>query len=84
MTSPALRIVDDGVIAVDYGTQTLIDEGEYSAAFLHHETVVLRMFGNSARVFLHFRIVDPGEAFGKELYRPYRVKSLTLPRPDIR
>ena len=46
------------------------------AVFLHHETAALHMYNGSPRVFLHFSIVDPGAAFGVELYRAYRVRAL--------
>lgn len=59
---------------VDYGGQkVLIPDGVYQAVYSHHETsAVFR----SAKVFLHFRIVDLGPAFEKVVYRPYGAKRL--------
>ena len=55
----------------------LIPPGEYVAAYVRHQAVAMRMFRGSFKVFVWFRIVDPGPAFEIELYRAYRVKSLT-------
>lgn len=52
----------------------LVPDGIYAATFLHHETAIAF---NSPRVFLHFKIVTPGEYFGKVLYRAFRVKSIS-------
>ena len=74
MTSVPLKIVeDDGDAVVEHDHRPLIPEGEYRAVYLRHEVVVLRRFGNAPKVFIWLRIVDPGEAFGMELYRAYRV-----------
>ena len=47
------------------GPPPKIPEGEYTIGFLRAETGILR---GKRRVFLWFRIVDPGEHVGKELY----------------
>jgi hypothetical protein len=61
-------------IEMDCGTlPPLLPEGNYQAVLTHHETAIVF---RSAKVFLYFRIIDPGDWFGKILYRPYRVKSL--------
>lgn len=74
MTGVPLKIVeDDGDAVVEHDHRPLIPEGEYRAVYVRHEVVVLRRFGNATKVFIWFRIVDPGEAFGVELYRAYRV-----------
>jgi hypothetical protein len=58
---------------VDYGDQVLIPDGTYQAVFLHHET---HPSFRSAKVFLHFRIVDLGPGYEKSLYRAYRAKRI--------
>jgi hypothetical protein len=75
VTALSLKIVeDDGDAVVEHDHQrALIQEGEYRAVYVRHEVVTLRRFGNASKVFIWFRIVDPGEAFGVELYRAYRV-----------
>jgi hypothetical protein len=51
----------------------LMPEGEYEAVLIRHETA--KVF-NCPKVFLWFRIVQPGEHFEKEIFRAYRVKLL--------
>lgn len=51
----------------------LLPEGEYTAEFLYHETATA--FRDS-KLYMHFRILDFGEYFGKQLFRAYRVKGL--------
>ena len=50
----------------------LVPSGEYESVFMHHETAIAF---NVPRVFLHFKIMTPGEHFEKVLYRAYRVQS---------
>jgi len=50
----------------------LVPSGIYQAIFLHHETGTAF---NVPRLYLHLKIMTPGEHFGKVLYRAYRVKS---------
>jgi hypothetical protein len=57
--------------------QPLIPEGIYNAVFVRSTTSSLRMFGGAPKVFLDFRVVDPGEAFGLIVTRYYRVRVLT-------
>ena len=49
----------------------LIPEGEYRVIYVGHETA--RVFA-TPKVFLHFRIIEPGPYFETELFRAYRVK----------
>lgn len=75
---PALRLVDveqeAGEIVCDYSARPpLVPDGKYQAVLVRHETAFVF---KTAKVFLWFRIIDPGEHYGKELYRPYRVKRL--------
>jgi hypothetical protein len=72
---PKLRVVSDapGERADD---QPLVAPGVYRAVYVRHETVALKMYGGAPMVFCHFRIIDPGEAFGVVLYRCYRAKAL--------
>jgi hypothetical protein len=72
----ALRVVAPALdeCVVDHSDERpRVPDGLYSAVFTHHETALA--FRNP-KVFLHFRIVDPGEHFGKVLFRAYRVASL--------
>jgi hypothetical protein len=71
----SLSVVETDVdVIVDHAeARPLIPEGQYNAVYLRHEVVTLRRFGNAPKVFIWFRIVDPGPAFGVELYRAYRV-----------
>ena len=58
---------------VDFSDQPpLLAEGVYQARLLHHETAMV--FG-TPKVFLVFEIVDPGQALGARVYRPYRVQA---------
>lgn len=72
----------DADVLVDYSSRPpLVPDGKYQAVFIRHETAfVVR----GAKVFLWFRIVEPGEYFGVELYRPYRVRHLVgKPAPGV-
>ena len=53
----------------------LIPSGKYSVTFLHHE---LGMAFKVPRLFLHFRVVTPGDYFGETVYRAFRVRSATI------
>lgn len=75
---PTLKLVepepDDGEIVCDYSSRPpLVPDGKYQAVLVRHETAFVF---KTAKVFLWFRIIEPGEHYGKELYRPYRVKRL--------
>ena len=77
----ALRVADaftepegDPDVIVDYSSRPLlVPDGKYQAVFVRHETAFVF---RAAKVFLWFRIVNPGDYFSVELYRPYRVKKL--------
>jgi hypothetical protein len=57
------------------GTQwPLLPLGKYSVVLEHHETAL--SWGRRAAVYLHFRVVDPGDYFGVKLFRAYRVAEL--------
>ena len=59
---------------VDYGkVWPLVPDGEYQAILTHYETAY---FGRFPKVYLHFRLIDPPEYTGKELFRAYPVKGL--------
>ena len=75
---PTLRLVDTepdtGEILCDYSARPpLVPDGKYQAVLVRHETAFVF---KSAKVFLWFRIIEPGDHYGVELYRPYRVKHL--------
>ena len=53
----------------------LIDPGEYLAVLDHHETN-RSAFGGKPKVYLIFRLVDPGY-IGIELYAAYNVRELS-------
>ena len=59
---------------VDYGRACPnIPDAKYQAVFTHHETA---LSFNTPKVFLWFRIIDPGPYFGLNIYRAYRVRKL--------
>jgi hypothetical protein len=68
--APVLQLVEggDGTIELQ-SLPPLIPDGIYRALCLGHETAIVF---RTAKVFLQFRVVEPGEQFGKMLYRPYR------------
>ena len=51
-----------------------IAEGNYRAVYVRTTTINMRMFGGAPKVIVDFRIVDPGEAFGRIVSRFYRAK----------
>ncbi len=63
--------LDDGLVEGAY--PPLLPEGEYLATYTHHWTAWVF---NTAKVFVHFKLVEQGEHYGKQLYRPYRAKEL--------
>lgn len=59
---------------VDYGRACpTIPDAEYLAVFTHHETAYSF---STPKVFLWFRIIDPGPHFDAMIYAAYRVRSL--------
>jgi len=59
---------------VDYGRACpTIPEGIYRAAFSHHETAFVF---KTPKVFLWFRIIDPGPCFDRLVYGAYRARGL--------
>ena len=73
-----LRVVEaEHVGIVEGDANPLLPEATYRAVFVRSTTMVVRMFGSAPKVFLDFRIVDPGEAFGVIVSRLYRVKALS-------
>ena len=76
MTAAVVSISDHGG-TVDYGRSCApIPPGQYEATFTHHETAIVF---KSAKLFVWFRLVDPGPYFGVAIYKAYRVKALTGP-----
>lgn len=63
--------IDDGV--VEGTARPLIPPGEYVAVYLYYETK--KMF-KTAKLFMHFEIVDLGPYCGTKLYAPFRVAGL--------
>ncbi len=55
----------------------LIEPGEYTVVYKHHETNT-SAFGGKPKVYLNFLIVEPG-LFGEEIYGAYNVKGLVGP-----
>ena len=83
MTAPAraaLRPVESDYIGIDYGDDPLVPDGEYAAVYVRHETVRLRMFSGAPRIYVHFRLIDPGPYMGTLLWRSYAARL----RPDGR
>ena len=59
---------------VDYGRAcATIPEGEYKAVFTHHETAFVF---KTAKVFVWFKLIDPGPHFGKLIYKAFRARNL--------
>lgn len=54
----------------------LIPDGIYLAQYQQHHCIKLASFNGAPRVFARFKIVEPGEHFGKILYRAYPVKAI--------
>jgi len=50
-----------------------VPDGEYRAVMLGHQTAFVF---RTAKVFLRFRIIDPGPHFETELFKAYRVHKL--------
>lgn len=70
------NVVDlaDGIVE---GTDwPLVPDGFYIAVYLRHVCIELREFNNAPRVFVHLRLIDPGEHYGKVLYRAYPVRAV--------
>ena len=67
-TKPTEVALDD--ILVDGKVWPCIPSQIYQAVYTHHETT--KVF-NTPKVFVHFRIVEPGPYFGVHLYRAFRV-----------
>ena len=65
----------DGAGLIEGKAWPLIPSGKYSVTFLHHE---LGMAFKVPRLFLHFRIVTPGNYFGETVYRAFRVRSANV------
>jgi hypothetical protein len=53
-----------------------VPDGRYTARFVGYDVVQLTEFKGEARVFAHFKIVDPGPYCGVMLYRAFRVPTL--------
>ena len=74
-TTGELYVIDthnDNAGVIEGKAWPLIPSGIYQAVFMHHETAVAF---NVPRVYLHMKLVTPGEHYGQVLYRAYRVKS---------
>lgn len=70
MGAPDHEVWDAELIGED---KPILPDGKYEASYLGHETAFV--FQN-AKVFLRFRIVTPGDHFGKEVFRAYRATKL--------
>ncbi len=66
-TKPIQIPLDD--VLIDGHTWPLLPEGEYLVAYTHHETALVF---RTPKVFVHFRIVEPGPYFDTRLFRAYR------------
>jgi hypothetical protein len=54
----------------------LIPAGSYNAVMVRYQGCIMPSWKNTPKVYVHFKIVDPGEHFGKVLYRAYNVRRL--------
>ena len=73
-----LRVVqppNDDDIAIDFGApKRLLPENQwFDAKFTDWSTAFVF---NTGKVFLHFRIVSPGEFFDVEAFKPFRAKKV--------
>lgn len=78
MTAPALRVVHapKGCISIEGGFRQLVPPGTYVVRFLYWETALVRQFGGSARVFLHFEVLE-GDYYEVQLFASYPIRSLS-------
>lgn len=67
---PEVKLDD---IEVEPLKEALIEPGRYEARYVYHETC--RAFGEY-RVYIYFEIIEPGAAYGKGIYRAFRVTEL--------
>jgi len=51
----------------------LLPDGKYLVNYMHHET---KKVFRTSKVFVHFKIVEPGEYMGVHLFRAYRVSEI--------
>jgi hypothetical protein len=63
----------EGIVEHDW---PLIPDAVYEAVLTHYEGCVMHSWKNAAKVYLHFKIVTPGEHFGTRVYRAYNVRRL--------
>lgn len=70
-TKPKEVPLDD--VLVDGEDWPCIPAGFYLAQYTHHDTATVF---STSKVFLHFKIVEPGPYFGVRLYRAYRASDL--------
>jgi hypothetical protein len=59
---------------IEEGSRVFVPPGIYHVAFVDWSTCVL--FGKARKLALTFRIVDPGESFGKQVNRWYNTARL--------
>ena len=65
---------DGDVFHVEGGERPLNAAGIYNAVYVRHDVSALAMVGGALKLFVHLRIVDPGEAFGVILFRAFNMK----------
>jgi hypothetical protein len=70
-TKPREVPLDD--VLVDGDDWPSIPDGSYLAQYIHHDTCEVFQ---TAKVFVHFRIVEPGPFSGVCLYRAFRASGL--------
>jgi hypothetical protein len=61
-------------ITIEGKNHPLIPPGKYTVVYTHHETN-RSAFGGKPKVYLNFRMVDPG-FIGQEIFAAYNVKGL--------
>ena len=70
-TIPREVPLDD--VLIDGKAWPLIPDGNYPTKYTHHDTAIVFA---TAKVFVHFEIVEPGPYFGLRLMRAYRASGL--------
>jgi hypothetical protein len=73
---PDTHFPDPDEEAIEFGgdDRVRIPDAEYSAVLVYHETSFIF---RTPKVYLWFRIIDPGPLFEVMVFRAYRVKRIT-------
>jgi hypothetical protein len=56
----------------------LIPDGRYQARFVRAEAEAMQMYRGAARLFLHFEIIEPGDAYGTRIYGGWPLGAIVI------